>query len=295
MPPRRSSSRRTRSRGLADWRTSPGELLWPAVVDQEEHDRRALNLGSHKAAGQLQQRPSAREGAILKRAAWRFFPSSWLEDGELHYLPAFTGLVQSWDTAFKDRTSSDFVVGGLWGQRGSDLYLLALARDRMGLSATKQAMRAMTALAETRWPRLPMRILIEKSANGVEIIEELKREIRGVTPVTASVSKVARAEAAEPAMEAGNVFLPGMSAPESPSGYNEAMDTGVRAVAGGGVRGLPERPARRPGRHVPRRSYELHAGLLVAGRVGVGSVGGQGPGDGRVLAGASSWDRVGPQ
>ena len=119
--------------------------------------------------------------------------------------------------------SSDFVAGGLWGQVGSDLYLLALRRERMSLSATKQAMRDMTALAEQRWPGLPHRVLIEKSANGVEIIEELKREIRGVTPVVASTSKVARAEAAEPALEAGNIFVPGQAAPEMPSGYNEAM------------------------------------------------------------------------
>lgn len=206
-----------------DPRTEDGELLMPGRVGPEEHQSRVLALGAHRAAGQLQQRPAAREGAILKRAAWKFYPSRWLEDDDLHYLPAFTGLVQSWDTAFKDRTSSDFVVGGLWGQKGADLYLLDISRDRMGLSATKNAMRAMTETAARRWPRLPMRILIEKSANGVEIIEELKRELRGVVPIVASVSKVSRAEAAEPALEAGNIHLPGEASPESPSGYNEAL------------------------------------------------------------------------
>lgn len=206
-----------------DPRSVEGELLMPERIGPAEHLSRLRDLGAHRSAGQLQQRPAAREGAILKRDAWRFFPSRWLEDGELQHLPRFTGLVQSWDTAFKDRTSSDYVVGGLWGQVGSDLYLLALTRDRMGLSATKNAMRAMTTVGESRWPRLPHRILIEKSANGVEIIEELKRELRGVVSVTASTSKVARAEAAEPALEAGNIHVPGQSDPNSPSGYNEAM------------------------------------------------------------------------
>jgi predicted phage terminase large subunit-like protein len=206
-----------------DPRTEAGQLLWPERVGEDEHRVRVETLGAHRAAGQLQQRPAAREGAILKRAAWRYFPAVWLEDDGQQYLPRFTSVVQSWDTAFKDRTSSDYVVGGLWGQLGADLYLLALRRERMGLTATKQAMRDMTALVEQRWPRVPHRILIEKSANGVEIIEELKREIRGVTPVVASTSKVARAEAAEPALEAGNIYVPGMAAPESPSGYNEAM------------------------------------------------------------------------
>ncbi len=203
-----------------DPRLEPGELLMPERVGQLEHEARARELGAHRAAGQLQQRPAAREGAILKRDAWRFFPRRWLEDDEFAHLPRFTELIQSWDTSFKDLSDSDYVVGGLWGKRGADLYLLALRRDRMGLSATKAAMRAMTADAERRWPRLPMRILIEKSANGVEIIAELKREIRGVIPVVASVKKELRAEAAEPALEGGNVWVPGAADPNSPAGYD---------------------------------------------------------------------------
>ncbi len=46
---------------------------------------------------------------------------------------------------------------------------------------------------------------------------------RGVTPVVASTSKVARAEAAEPTLEAGNIYVPGMQELEAPSGYNAAM------------------------------------------------------------------------
>ena len=58
-----------------------------------------------------------------------------------------------------------------------------------------------------------MRILIEKSANGVEIIAELKRELRGVVPIVVSTSKKLRAEAAEPALEGGNIFVPGLRDP----------------------------------------------------------------------------------
>ena len=205
-----------------DPRSQPGELLMPERVGPVEHEQRVRALGAHRAAGQLQQRPAAREGAILKRSGWRFYPADWLEDGERHHLPRFSALVQSWDTAFKDKTTSDYVVGGLWGRVGADLYLLAVRRDRMAMTATKQAIRAMSDLAAANWPGLPVRILIEKSANGVEIIEGLKRELRGVTAIVASTSKVARVEAAEPALEGGNIFVPGMAAPDNPSGYNEA-------------------------------------------------------------------------
>ena len=249
----------------SDRRTEPGELLMPDRIGPAEHASRVSVLGAHRAAGQLQQRPAAREGAILKRSAWRFFPARWLEDDERHYLPKFTALVQSWDTAFKDRTSSDYVAGGLWGQVGPDLYLLAIRHDRMGLSATKAAMRAMADLAERNWRGLPQRILIEKSANGVEIIEELKRELRGIVPVTASVSKVARAEAAEPALEAGNVFLPGMAAPENPSGYNEAMTPAF-------AQGLVEECAMFPnGQHDDQVDMFTQAVNWTRGRKGSGS------------------------
>lgn len=204
-----------------DIRTEDGEMLCPERIGEAENLTRSQALGSFRAAGQLQQRPAAREGAILKRSGWKFFPPRWREDENRALLPKFTAIVQSWDTAFKDKTSSDYVVGTVWGQVGADLYLLRKVRDRMSLSLTKSSMREITGWADERWPTLPHRILIEKSANGVEIIEELKRELRGIVSVTASVSKVARAEAAEPALEAGNIYVPGQGEPSSPSGYNE--------------------------------------------------------------------------
>jgi predicted phage terminase large subunit-like protein len=204
-----------------DIRTDDGEMLCPERIGEAENLTRSQALGSFRAAGQLQQRPAAREGAILKRSGWKFFPPRWRDDENRALLPKFTAIVQSWDTAFKDKTSSDYVVGTVWGQIGADLYLLRKVRDRMSLSLTKASMREITGWADERWPTLPHRILIEKSANGVEIIEELKRELRGIVPVTASTSKVARAEAAEPALEAGNIYVPGQGEPSSPSGYNE--------------------------------------------------------------------------
>lgn len=272
-----------------DPRTEAGELLMPARVGEPEHRKRVAELGAHRAAGQLQQRPAAREGSILKRAAWRFFPKGWLEDDGVHYLPRFTTIVQSWDTSFKDTSGSDFVAGGLWGQVGADLYLLAVRHERMGLSATKAAMRAMTDLASARWPRLPHRILIEKSANGVEIIEELKREIRGVVAITASVSKVLRAEAAEPALEGGNVFLPGMAAPDSPSGYNEGMTPSF-------AQELVEQAATFPnGAHDDLVDMFTQAVNWTRGRSSGARVSGVSLGDRvpevGVLAGIDSWER----
>lgn len=202
-----------------DPRTEDGALLHPERIGPLAHAERKRRLGQYRSAGQLQQRPSAHEGAILKRTYWRYFPPSHLEEENLQLLPAFQAIIASWDTSFKDKTTSDYVAGGTWGILGGDRYLLRITVERMSLSATKTAMLEHRQWALERWPHLPWRGLIEKSANGVEIIEQLKREVPGVTAVVASTDKTTRAWAAQPDLESGNVFVPGWPAPEG-SGYD---------------------------------------------------------------------------
>lgn len=187
-----------------------GELLWPERFDETRHKER-LGMGMHRAAGQLQQRPAAREGETLKRADWRYYDPALADvaKADVGKLPKFNRIVLSWDTAFKEKTTSDFVAGGVWGRHGGDTYLLRLFHARAGLNATKQAMLDQRAWALDRWPGVPVHLLIEKSANGVEIIDQLKREVPGVQPVVASVDKTLRAEAAAPDLESHNVFIPG--------------------------------------------------------------------------------------
>ncbi len=203
-----------------DAREREGELLCKLRRSEGASNALAKEQGSFRAAGQLQQRPASREGAILKRSFWQFFPPVWLEDGERHRLPRFHGLAQSWDTAFKDKSVNDFVVGGLWGLSGPNCYLLAVRKERMSLSKTKQAIKDMSSWADKEWPRLPMHVLIERSANGNDIIMELQGEIRGVVPVPVEGSKTMRAQAAEPALEGKNVFVPGVLDAAQPSYYD---------------------------------------------------------------------------
>jgi predicted phage terminase large subunit-like protein len=190
-----------------DQRTEPGQLLWPARVGERENKVRQLKLGQHQAAGQLQQMPSAREGDLLKRRDWRYFDGKQLDrnPGEM----AFTRVITSWDTAFKDKTSSDYVVGQVWGQRGADRFFLRSVREQMAFGATMRAIKEFDAWIRATWPYVPVVHVIEKSANGTEIIEELKREITGIKPWVASTDKRLRAEAAQPTLESHNCHLPG--------------------------------------------------------------------------------------
>lgn len=210
------------------WRGDPrveGELLWPKHIDETEHKIREAKMGRHKAAGQLQQRPAAREGTILKRTLWSYYAPSALEKaygGDVSGLPKFKRIVISADTSFKEKNTSDFVAIGVWGIHGADRYLLRTYHDRMSLSRTKTTLVEARKWVMDRWRRAALTILVEKRANGVEIIEQLEREIPGVQPYNPDTDKTARAEAAEPDFESGNVHIPGKRS-ESLDDYDPGM------------------------------------------------------------------------
>jgi phage terminase large subunit-like protein len=64
------------------------------------------------------------------------------------------------------------------------------------------------------FPHARHQILIENAGYGVELIDELKREVTGVTKISrgADGDKILRAEAASADLESGNCFLPGYRA-----------------------------------------------------------------------------------
>jgi predicted phage terminase large subunit-like protein len=230
-PHRTPAQRRLPSgrRLLGDIRTDDGELLWPARIGELENQVRAARLSAHRAAGQLQQRPSAREGSIIKRALWRYYDPALLADGETGRLPRFQALVGSWDTSMKDKATSDPVAGTLWGVDGGRRYLLRTSVAVRSLSDAKVAMKEMRAWGLQRWPRAQHWTLVENTANGPEIIAQLKREIPGVIATKPAVSsdqkaakKTIRAEACEPDFESGNVLIAGAPTAEL-DGYDGSL------------------------------------------------------------------------
>jgi predicted phage terminase large subunit-like protein len=172
----------------------PGELLWPERFPQAELNQSKIRLGSYAYAGQYQQRPSPADGGILKRGWWKRFDVPPTQ---------FDQVIQSWDLAFKETKTSDFVVGQVWGKVGANKYLLDQVRDRMAFSDTVHAIRKLTE----RWPQATAK-LVEDKANGPAVIDVLRNEISGIIAVTPEGSKEARAQAAAPELEAGNFHIP---------------------------------------------------------------------------------------
>jgi hypothetical protein len=120
----------TTSIGWSDPRAEAGELLWPGKLTAAHLAKLKVSLGSYRYAGQYQQRPAPAEGGILKRGWWRFWQPAHMDlpcvpvslpDGRVLNIQAvpvpaeFGTLIQSWDMAFKDKATSDYVgrCGGL--------------------------------------------------------------------------------------------------------------------------------------------------------------------------------------
>ncbi len=189
----------------------------PKRIDQESLEQIKRSLGSYGSAGQLQQRPAPAEGAILKRAWWRFW------SGRAEGAPRFDEVLQSWDMAFSDTDGSDFVVGQVWAKLGADKYLIAQVRRRMEFTETVQAVRELSAWVEAEYPKHRSHLkLVEDKANGPAVISSLRRQVPGLTPVSPKGDKVARARAVAPEVEAGNVHLPGAANAEG-TGYDASQ------------------------------------------------------------------------
>ena len=204
--------------GWTDPRVEPAELLWPEKVSAAQLDALKISLGSYRYAGQFQQRPSPAEGGILKRAWFRFWRPAHIDlpavsvrlpDGSVIQIQAvpipanFDTMIQSWDMAFKDNVTSDYVVGQVWGAKGADRFLLDQHRARLDMPATKDAVLSLSH----RWPKATAK-LVEDKANGPAVIQELKHQLEGLIEVTPEGGKIARAHAVSPMVESGNVYLP---------------------------------------------------------------------------------------
>lgn len=187
--------------GWEDWRSEPGELLFPEMYTREVIDRMKVeDLGSDAFAGQHQQRPIPPEGKIIR--------GTWMQQ-RYERLPIECELhgvwEQSWDVkaGSKDPRSS-WVVGQVWCRIGSVRYLVDQVRGRWDIEETMREIENLSA----RYPRA-VRKIIEAKADGRAIVTMLKAKVEGLVlhnPGTAD--KGARLRATRPLWEAGNIWLP---------------------------------------------------------------------------------------
>jgi predicted phage terminase large subunit-like protein len=187
----------------------PGDVLWPERENKAMLDHLRTNvMGSYAFSGQYQQEPAPDEGGILKKQWWQYYK---LTDDFLRLtphqrelqLPKMNQVMISWDMSFKDLATSDYCAGTVWGRAKGQYYLIDVVYDHLDFPAAKEAVKALYR----RHPHA-MAILIEEAANGVGIIQSLRKSVHRIIPVRPHDSKIARVHAISPLVEAGNVFLP---------------------------------------------------------------------------------------
>jgi len=202
--------------GTYDPRTVKGELLWPEMFDEHSVVELKQLLGSYGAAGQLAQDPAPAEGGILKTKHFRLWPAA-------ERKPQLEYVLQSYDTAFTEKTSGDPTGCEVWGvftHNGERNAILLDAWDEH-LSypeLRKRAIEDWTAEygGDSRAqggmivkPRRPDRVLVEAKASGQSLLQDLRlARVPAVGYNPGNADKVARAHQAAPTLELGILWIP---------------------------------------------------------------------------------------
>jgi len=194
-----------------------GDLMHPQRFDMKVVE--ALKRDPDVWAAQYQQRPNPAGGGMFKITDWRI---------AIAPPPAIRKII-SVDAAFKNNSTSDFVVVGVVNQLGPvrtvmtpgpidertgqptmeaiseyQYFIEARWRDQADIDQTKDAITAMVR----RYPEAYTK-LIEDKANGPAIITQLQKSMPGIVPYNpGNDSKTARAAAVIPIHRRHDIILP---------------------------------------------------------------------------------------
>jgi predicted phage terminase large subunit-like protein len=194
----------------------PGEWMVSARTNEKtgqsrtpaEWEQIRIQAGPRDFSALYQGSPNPETGNVFPKEWVRYDQPLWIEqpDGSRR-VPGIGRddheLIQSWDLTFKDKPTSDFVVGQVWLRVGVQAYLLDMVRARLNFNASEEAVLAMSA----KWPQAVAKF-IEDKANGPAVINSLQKRLVGLIPIEPEGSKFARASAVSPLAHAGNIILP---------------------------------------------------------------------------------------
>jgi predicted phage terminase large subunit-like protein len=193
-----------------------GECLWPEWFSPEHFAQEKATQGSRNWNALFQQKPRPDEGAILKKAWWRKWPSS--------KAPKCEFVLSIYDTAFEEGEDDDYTARTSWGIFWSEEAL----PEKGGAAPTRPGARGVKGrysaiLLERLKKRLnfpdlrreaqdhydlyqPDVVMVEKKASGHSLLQELRRAKVPVRAIKADKSKLARANAAAVVFEQGCIF-----------------------------------------------------------------------------------------
>ena len=238
IPMRHDSNRhcKTYINGVTFWedpREEDGELAWPDRFTDEVCDNMERDKGPYAWAGQYQQYPVPRGGAILKEEYWQL----WDRDR----LPNFEFIVASLDPAFTEKEENDPSALTVWGVWREEVVRPAEAmRNRQWLDNEEMTQNPKIMLLyswegrlqfhdllqkvlEVCVPELPIKppcfsvdkLLIEAKGSGQSVGQEFHRLIRGTGRLGVELidpkkygDKVARVHSIEHLFRDGMIYAP---------------------------------------------------------------------------------------
>jgi predicted phage terminase large subunit-like protein len=176
-----------------------GEALWPEFWEKDGgaayYEKLQRTMVPYWWSAQYQGRPTPEGGGILLRDDWQ-----WIRRSDIP--PEFDQICQSWDLPLKDKRTSDYAVGQVWGRRAADMFLLNSVRDHLSMD---QVIHHMTQFA-LKYRAIGK--LIEDSAMAPALISTFQHKVPGMIPVPPKGSKMSRVLNAVPYLKGHNIYLP---------------------------------------------------------------------------------------
>ena len=176
--------------------------VWPQYwkLDELESVKASLSVGKWNA--QWMQNPTAEEGSLIKREWWKVWEKS--------YIPPLQHIIQSYDTAFLKKETSDYSaitpLGVFYPDQDSpaNLILLDAFKERLEFPELKKE-----AWEQYRYWN-PETVIIEAKASGMPLTYELRKMGIPVINYTPSKGqdKHARVNAVAPLFESGVIWAP---------------------------------------------------------------------------------------
>lgn len=159
-----------------------------------------------------QQDPRDPEGTILPENKWRYWGGDLSKDARIELPNDFDQIIMSWDMAFKDLKTSDWVVGSAWGRIDADYFLIDLVRGRWSFTETCTRVNNFALNIRYKYPKATA-IVVEDKANGPAVIDQLRSRVGGLVEFDPSDygSKLSRAWAIQPYLLGGNIYIPAES------------------------------------------------------------------------------------
>ena len=176
--------------------------VWPQYwkLDELESVKASLSVGKWNA--QWMQNPTAEEGSLIKREWWKVWDKG--------YIPPLQHIIQSYDTAFLKKETSDYSAITTWGvfypdqDSPANLILLDAMKERLEFPELKKE-----ALEQYRYWN-PETVIVESKASGMPLTFELRKMGIPVINYTPSKGqdKHARVNAVAPLFESGVIWAP---------------------------------------------------------------------------------------